>query len=314
MLKTNYKNLLKTILEKNKGFWRLEAISILTKKINKGENKFNYLRNLISLQDKRMINHPFLQINSLNPKTPNTKKIKKIQSFRDKSSQGFFVTQVTEKKIKKFNSKLFLNKEEEKIYNHIELHPFEINNIRRRDKNQKYYNTQEIQREFESSYNYVRNEQIKDRPFTSYYKRKMSKNLFGYNFFSNNVNMSKKRKKGYHINYRTNKTDFYPENAENWNNLENKKRIVSAYLNNKEKGNIFGEDNILFEEIKKNSRNKNQYSNLISINKTNNNNSINTDNIINSVSVSDQKDGTINNINAKKIKKVFNSILENNKK
>ena len=314
MLKTNYKNLLKTILEKNKGFWRLEAISILTKKINKGENKFNYLRNLISLKDKRMMDHPFLQINSLNPKTPNPKKIKKIQSFRDKSSQGFFVTQVTEKKIKKFNSKLFLNKEEEKIYNHIELHPFEINNIRRRDKNQKYYNTQEIQREFESSYNYVRNEQIKDRPFTSYYKRKMSKNLFGYNFFSNNVNMSKKRKKGYHINYRTNKTDFYPENAENWNNLENKKRIVSAYLNNKEKGNIFGEDNILFEEIKKNSRNKNQYSNLVANNKTNNNNSINTDNIINSVSVSEQKEGTINNINAKKIKKVFNSILENNKK
>ena len=311
MLKTNYTNLFKTILEKNKGFWRLEAISILTKKINKGEDKYNYLRNLITLQDKRMIEHPFLQINSLNPKTPHPKKIKKVQSFRDKSSQAFFVTQVTEKKVKKFNSKLFLNKEEEKIYNHIELHPFEINNIRRRDKNQKYYNTQEIQREFESSYNYVRNEQIKDRPFTSYYKRKMSKNLFGYNFFSNNVNMRKKRKKGFHINYRTNKTDFYPENAENWNNLENKKRIVSAYLNNKEKGNLFGEDNLLFDEIKKNSRNKAQYYNLLAKNKTINNNLTNTDNIINSVSVSEHKEGTIYNIKGKKNKKVFNPILAN---
>ena len=313
MLKTNYTNLLKTILEKNKGFWRVEAISILTKKINKGEDKFKYLRNLISLQDKRIIEHPFLKINSLNPKTPNPKKIKKVQSFRDKSSQAFFVTQGAERKIKKFNSKLFLNKEEEKIYNHIELHPFEINNIRRRDKNQKYYNTQDIKREFESSYNYVRNEQIKDRPFTSYYKRKMSKNLFGYNFFTNNMNMSKKRKNNYHINYRTNKTDFYIDNTENWNNLRNKKRIVSAYLNNKERGNLFGEDNVLFDEIKKNSRNKSQYFNLLAKNKTLNNNSTNTDNRINSVSISEHKDGTINNIKGKEAKKVFNPILSNNK-
>ena len=191
MLSTNYSNLIKSILEKNKGFWRLEAISILTKKINKGEDKYNYLRNLISLQDKRIKAQPFLQINSLNPKKAIPRKIKKLQSFRDKSSQSFFVTQIPNKKIKRLNSKLFLNKEEEKIYNHIELHPFEINTIRRRDENQKYYNTQQIKREFESSYNYIRNEQIKDRPFTSYYKRKMSKNLFGYNFFTNNMNTPK---------------------------------------------------------------------------------------------------------------------------
>ena len=311
MLSSNYKNLLKFILEKNKGFWRLEAISILTKKINKGEDKFKYLRNLITLQEKRIIKHPFLQINSLNPKTPNAKKFKKVQSFRDKSSQAFFVTQIPKKKKTQLNSKLFLNKEEEKIYNHIELHPFEINNIRRRDKNQKYYNTQEIQREFESSYNYVRNIQIKDRPFTSYYKRKMSQNFFGYNFFNNNMNMSKKRKNGYHINYRTNKTYFYSENEENWNNLENKKRIVSAYLNNKEKGNLFGEDNLLFDEIKKNSRNKAQYYNLLAKIKTINNNSTNIDNIINSVSISEHKEGTIYNIKGKKTKKVFNPILAN---
>ena len=203
MLHTNYSNLLKSIIERNKGFWRLEAISILTKKINKGENKFNYLRNLISLQEKRASNHPFLIINSLNIRTPLPKKIKKVQSFRNKSSQVFFVTQVPNKKLEQFTNKLFLNKEEEKIYNQIELHPFEINNVRKRDKNQKYYNIQEIKKEIETSYNYVRNEQIKDRPFTSYYKRKLSNNFFGYNFYTNNMNMSKKRKQGFHINYRT---------------------------------------------------------------------------------------------------------------
>ena len=317
MLSTNYKNLLKFILEKNKGFWRLEAISILTKKINKGEEKFKYLRNLITLQEKRITKHPFLQINSLNPKTPNAKKFKKFQSFRDKSSQAFFVTQIPKKKKTQLNSKLFLNKEEEKIYNHIELHPFEVNSVRRRDENQKYYNTQEIKKQFESSYNFIRNEQIKDRPFSSYYKRKMSKKFFGANFFSNNINMNKKRRSAYHTNYRANKTDNYSENVEIWSNLENKKRIISAYLKNREKRNLFGEDNILFEEIKKNSRNKSQYVNLLSKNKTNNNinnninniNTTNTDNIIISMSTSEQNDATINNIKGKKNKKIFTPIL-----
>ena len=312
MLSTNYSNLIKSILEKNKGFWRLEAISILTKKINKGEDKYNYLRNLISLQDKRIKDQPFLQINSLNPKKATPRKIKKLQSFRDKSSQSFFVTQIPNKKIKRLNSKLFLNKEEEKIYNHIELHPFEINTIRRRDENQKYYNTQQIKREFESSYNYIRNEQIKDRPFTSYYKRKMSKNLFGYNFFTNNMNMNKKRRSGYHINYRNNKTDYYySENNGNWNNLKIKKRIISAYLKNREKGNLIGEDNQLFEDIKNNYRNKSQYFNLLTKNKTLNNNSTNTENIGINMNTYEQKDATINNIKGKMNKKIFNQILSN---
>ena len=41
MLHSNYANLLKSIIERNKGFWRLEAIAILTKKIQQGEDKYN---------------------------------------------------------------------------------------------------------------------------------------------------------------------------------------------------------------------------------------------------------------------------------
>ena len=316
MLHTNYANLLKSIIERNKGFWRLGAISILTKKINKGEIKFNYLRNLISLQDKRTSSHPFLQISSFTPHTPLPKKIKNVQKFRNKSSQVFFVTQVPNKKIEQFNKKLFLNKEEEKIYNQIELHPFEINNVRKRDKNQIYYNTQEIKKEIETSYNYVRNEQIKDRPFTSYYKRKLSKNYFGYNFFTNNMNMSKKRKKEFHIDFRTNATsDNYSESIENWNKVGNKKRIISAYLMNKEKRNIFGVDNLLFENIKKNKRNKSQYYNLLTKNKTKtlNNNSTMTDNIINNISAFEVKDATISNIKGKNNKRFFSPISLSNK-
>ena len=305
MLHSNYKNLLKSIIEKNKGFWRLEAIAILTKKINKGEDKYNYLRNLISLQEKRTNAYPFLQINSLTPSNVIPKKIKKVQSFRHKSSQVFFVTQVPNKKIKQFNQKLFLNQEEEKIYNHIELHPFEISNVRRRDINQKYYNIQEIKKEIETSYNYIRREQIKDRPFTSYYKRKMSHNYFGYNFFTNNMNMNKKRKKGY-INYKTNYTSDNSEN--NWTQLGDKKRIVSAYLKNKEKNNLFGEDNIIFEKIKKNTRNKNQFFNLLTKNKTINNNSTITDNIKNSLSTYEVKDNTVNDIKGKMNKRIFSPI------
>ena len=63
MLHSNYANLLKSIIESNKGFWRLEAIAILTKKIQQGEDKYNYLRNLISLQEKKTETPPFLKIN-----------------------------------------------------------------------------------------------------------------------------------------------------------------------------------------------------------------------------------------------------------
>ena len=304
MLHSNYANLLKSIIERNKGFWRLEAIAILTKKIQKGEEKYNYLRNIISLQEKKTKVPPFLQINSLSPVNSFPKKIKKIQSFREKSSQAFFVTQVPEKKIREFNSKLFMNKEEENIYNHIELHPFEINNVRKRDINQKYYNTQEIKKEFESSYNYIRNEQIKNRPFTSYYKRKFKNNFFGYNFFNNNSNMKKKRKKGY-VNY---KTTFTNDNSENnWSNLGNKKRIISSYLRNKDKSNLLGEDNLLFEDIKNNSRNKIKYTTLFTKNKTLNNHSTNTEHYLNSFRTFEVKENSITNIKGNMNKRMFTS-------
>ena len=77
MLHSNYANLLKSIIERNKGFWRLEAIAILTKKIQKGEEKYNYLRNIISLQEKKTKVPPFLQINSLSPVNSFPKKNKK---------------------------------------------------------------------------------------------------------------------------------------------------------------------------------------------------------------------------------------------
>ena len=309
MLHSNYQNVLKSIIERNKGFWRLEAISILTKKIQKGENKFTYLRNLISIQDKRTNAYPFLKINSLSPINSIPKKIKKVQSFRNKGSQVFFVTQLPNKRVKQFNRKLFMNKDEENIYNHIELHPFEVNIVRKRDINQKYYNTQEIKKEIETSYNYIRNEQIKDRPFTAYYKRKMSHNFFGYNFYANNMNMNKKRRKLYYNNYKTTNTN---STENNWTQIGDKKKIISAYLRNKDKGNILGEDNLLFENIKKNTRNKNQYYSLFTKNKTINNNSTLTDNIINSFSTFELKENTINNIKGIMNKKTFNSIMQNN--
>ena len=308
MLHSNYKNLLKSIIERNKGFWRLEAISILSKKIKKGESKYNYLKNLISLQEKRANPYPFLKINSLSPVNAIPKKARKDQSFRNKSSQVFFVTQVPNKTMKPFNKNIFMNKDEENIYNHIELHPFEINPVRKRDINQKYYNVQEIKKEIETSYNYIRNEQIKDRPFTSYYKRKLTKNFFGYNFFSNNFNMTKKRKKGY-INYKTNYTNNNTENT--WIHIGEKKRIVSAYLQNKEKRNLLGEDNLLFENIKRNTRNKSQFYNLLTRNKTINNKSTNTDNIIKSLSTFELKDNTINDIKRTTNKRIFHPIIGN---
>ena len=79
--------------------------------------------------------------------------------------------------------------------------------MRHRDENQIYFNVQELKKEIEKNYNYIRNEQIKNRPFTSYYKNKMNKDLFGYesnknynsnnisinNYYTNNLNMNKKR-------------------------------------------------------------------------------------------------------------------------
>ena len=132
------------------------------------------------------------------------------------------------------------------MYNPIELHPFEIKYMRHRDENQKYFNVQELKKEIERNYNYIRNEQIKNRPFSSYYKSKMNKDFFGYesksngssnisihNYYSNNMNMSKKRKKGYKINFNYKNNIYNSSNNtinQNWTSIHEKKRIISAYL------------------------------------------------------------------------------------
>ena len=60
--------------------------------------------------------------------------------------------------------------------------------------------------------------------------------------------MSKRRKKGYKLHFNSNiNTKISNTISQNWTNTYGKKRIISAYLNNKEKGNIFGEENELFD-------------------------------------------------------------------
>ena len=275
MLNTNYPNFLKTIIIRNRGFWRIEAIGRLSKRINKGETQLEYLKNLITLHEKQNTkSHSFFQVTSI--KSLN-KKINQDDHLRNISSQTFFVTQIPprnrRRKINYYKNEIFMNEDEEHIYNRIELHPFEIKYMRNRDENQKYFNVLAIKKEIESNYNYLRNEQLKNRPFTSYYKSKLKKNLFGYEskrssanisinkYYSNNKNMSKKRKEGYNISYLPN-SDNNSEN-QSWKTIQGKKRIISAYLNDKSRGNLLAEDNELFEKIKKNrniysSKNKNK--------------------------------------------------------
>ena len=319
MLHTNYPNLLKMIISRNKGFWRLEAIGRLSKKINQGHTQLQYLRNLITRHEKNNQAHSFLQINSV--KTFN-KKLNTIERSRSKSSQTFFVTQIppfNRKRLHKYNDQLFMNEYEENMYNHIELHPFEIKYMRHRDENQKYFNVQELKKEIERNYNYIRKEQIKNRPFTSYYKNKMNNDLFGYestknynsnnisinNYYTNNLNMNKKRKNGYKIQYNTN-NHLNNSIKDNWKNTKQKKRIISAYLNNKKKENLFGEDNKLFEKIKKNINIFNNYSTK---NKNENFSTINNSNS-NTIFQNKEFDKLIsfNNLNKNEINKIFNSI------
>jgi hypothetical protein len=214
--------------------------------------------------------HSFLQVNPLNTCS---KKESPTEKARSRSSQTFFVTQIppfNRRRLHNYNDKLFMSEFEENIYNPIELHPFEIKYMRQRDENQKYFNVQEIKKEIEKNYNYIRNEQIKNRPFSSYYKNKMKNDFFGYesknsasrnislnNYYSNNKNMSRKRKKGYKLYFNSNTNDnIHNTINQNWTNTFGKKRIISAYLKNKVKGDIFGEENELFENIKKNEKMK----------------------------------------------------------
>ena len=330
MLNTNYPNLLKTIITHNKGFWRIEAIGRLSKKINKGQTKYEYLKNLITLHEKGNKAHTFFQVT---PLRNINKKIKYEDHSRSMSSQTFFVTQMPPKnrrRINKYNHQIYMNEDEQYLYNQIELHPFEVKFMRNRDENQKYFNVQEIKKEMEKNYDSIRSKQIENRPFTSYYKRKLSQNLFGYeskrnsknisinNYFSNNRNMSNKRKKGYKINFNSNLNinSFNTINSQNWNSIQDKKRIISAYLKDTSRGNLFAEDNELFEKIKKN-RNILTPKNKSKGSKTTVNNSTMTDNLIsNSYSniyaqrniLSEKLDSIKYNTKEELNKRIFNSI------
>ena len=319
------------IISRNKGFWRIDAIGRLSKKINKGQIQLEYLKNLITLHEKNNNKtHSFLQINS--EKSFN-RKLNFGQKPRSKSSQTFFVTQIPphhRKRLNEINRRLFMNEDEENIYNHIDLHPFEIKYIRHRDENQKFFNMQKIKKEIEKNYNYIRNEQIKNRPFSSYYKSKIKKDFFGYesknsgsrnisinNYYSNNKNMSKRRKKGYKLHFNSNiNTKISNTISQNWTNTYGKKRIISAYLNNKEKGNIFGEENELFENIKRNEKSKSSLNNNSTKNRhvenystiTNNNTNFNSQKNIT------EQINSIGDINKEQInKRIYSSINSENR-
>ena len=103
----------------------------------------------------------------------------------------------------------------------------------------------------------------------------ISSNLSTHNYRSNNNNKNKKLKNGhnfiYSINNNNNKYICYsPNNSENkrWTNIYEKKKIISAFLNNKEAKDIFGEENELFDNIKKNKKMETLLSNISTKNKT----------------------------------------------
>ena len=319
MIHSNYLNLLNIMSTRNKGFWRLDAISRLSKRINEGQSHLKFLKNLITRHEKQNHSHSFLQINSV--KTLN-KRSNTTEKGRSKSSQTFFVTQIpkSSKRFDKYNDKLFMNEYEENMYNPIELYPFEIKYTRQRDENQKYFNVQEIKKEIEKNYNYIRSQQIKNRPFTSSYKNTIDQNLFSYehknkslninNYYLNNRTMSKKRKRDYKINFINNKyINLNSSINQNWNNYQQKKRTISAYLKNKISSDIFGEENELFEKIKKNRALLNK---LLKKTKMINNYSTMTDND-NDSNVFNQKNGLNNNINKEETNKNNLNSIDNEK-
>ena len=319
MIHSNYLNLLNIMSTRNKGFWRLDAISRLSKRINEGQSHLKFLKNLITRHEKQNHSHSFLQINSV--KTLN-KRSNTTEKGRSKSSQTFFVTQIpkSSKRFDKYNDKLFMNEYEENMYNPIELYPFEIKYTRQRDENQKYFNVQEIKKEIEKNYNYIRSQQIKNRPFTSSYKNTIDQNLFSYehknkslninNYYLNNRTMSKKRKRDYKINFINNKyINLNSSINQNWNNYQQKKRTISAYLKNKISSDIFGEENELFEKIKKNRALLNK---LLKKTKMINNYSTMTDND-NDSNVFNQKNGLNNNINKLETNKNNLNSIDNEK-
>ena len=235
MWNSNYPNLLKMLTIRSKGFWRLASINKLTKKINQGHHKLKYLRDLITLHKIENDSHSFIKFTSI--KSLNSK-WKSEPHNTSQFTQTFFVTQVSpdnKKRANNFYKKLFLNEDEEKMYNPISLRPFEIKYVRYRDQNQKFFNVQEIKKEVEKNYDYIREELIKDRPYSQYYKSHLKNNLFGIKSRSLSSTQNKKNKLNkikYNINININDNN----KVQSLETLQDKRRLTSAYLNTKSRG------------------------------------------------------------------------------
>jgi hypothetical protein len=220
---------------RSKGFWRLASINKLTKKINQGHHKLKYLRDLITLHKIENDSHSFIKFTSI--KSLNSK-WKSEPHNTSQFTQTFFVTQVSpdnKRRANNFYKKLFLNEDEEKMYNPISLRPFEIKYVRYRDQNQKFFNVQEIKKEVEKNYDYIREELIKDRPYSQYYKSHLKNNLFGIKSRSLSSTQNKKNKLNkikYNINININDNN----KVQSLETLQDKRRLTSAYLNTKSRG------------------------------------------------------------------------------
>ena len=154
----HYNHYLNAAKFKTKGFWRVAAIGILNQKINKGQSYLEYLRNKISIHNIRTQFNTFLDIKS-EQKRFSTKNLK-IQTSLPKL---FSLTQVGPMNIfqrNKLYKKIFINDEEKHIYNNIELQPFYTNLVRKRNKNEQYYNIQMIKAEFEKEYDNIYEQNI----------------------------------------------------------------------------------------------------------------------------------------------------------
>jgi hypothetical protein len=240
---------------RSRGFWRLASINKLSKKINKGNHKLKYLRDLITLHKIENDSYSFIKFTSI-------KSLKdKWKSEPHKNSQftqTIFVTQVSsdnKRRTNNFYKKLFLNEDEEKMYNPISLRPFETKYVRYRDQNQKYFNVQEIKKEIEKNYDNIREELIKDRPYSQYYKSHLKNNLLGIKSRSLSSTQQKKGKLNkiknnkYNINININNNN----KVQNREMIQDKRRLASAYLNTKPRGYYFNSKNKLFKG-NKNSR------------------------------------------------------------
>ena len=155
MLQTNYRNLKKTLFFRNKGYWRMSALSILDKEINKGKWHFKSLRNNLSIQAQKNKKN-LLQVT--NYKKISHEKTGKTVKNKNYSNKFFSLTQVLRNDYgldtaveHGFLPGFFINQSEALLYNQINLLPFNIKSVRTRTNTEKYYNIQKIKEEFEKN-------------------------------------------------------------------------------------------------------------------------------------------------------------------